>query len=126
MKDNKFWIITSGISGFLAVALGAFGAHVLKSLLSSEMIDIFKTGVTFHLVHSMVLLALSLNNEIRFYVSSIFFLVGIILFSFSLYLYAITGIMAFAIITPFGGISFLMGWLFIIIQTIKHGGKNQN
>jgi uncharacterized membrane protein YgdD (TMEM256/DUF423 family) len=124
MKDNKFLIITSGISGFLAVALGAFGAHVLKSMLSAEMIDIYKTGVTYHLIHSTVLLALSLNNEKQYYISSIFFLTGIILFSFSLYLFAITGITAFAIITPFGGISFLVGWLFVIIQTLKHEKKN--
>jgi uncharacterized membrane protein YgdD (TMEM256/DUF423 family) len=119
MKDNKFWIIVSGISGFLAVALGAFGAHSLRAALTPEMIEIYKTGVLYHLIHSGVLLAISLNGNYRFRLSSVFFLAGIILFSFSLYLYAITGITAFAIITPFGGLCLLAGWLFIIINAIK-------
>jgi uncharacterized membrane protein YgdD (TMEM256/DUF423 family) len=119
MKDNKFWIITSGISGFLAVALGAFGAHGLRNILTPEMIETYKTGVLYHLVHSAVLLAISVNNGKRFHTSAIFLLAGIILFSFSLYLYAITGIKSFAMITPLGGISLLIGWLFIIIQAAR-------
>ena len=125
MKDNKFWIIISGISGFLAVALGAFGAHGLRSTVPPEMLDIYKTGVLYHLIHSAVLLAISLNSNKMLYASAFFFLAGIILFSFSLYLYAITGIMAFAIITPFGGISLLVGWLFVIIEAIKSSNKAQ-
>lgn len=123
MKDNKFWIIISGISGFLAVALGAFGAHGLRSALPPEMMEVYKTGVLYHLIHSAVLLAISVNGNNRFYTSAVFFLSGIILFSFSLYLYAMTGITAFAIITPFGGISLLIGWLFVIIQTVKSTNK---
>ncbi|MGA7722908.1 MAG: DUF423 domain-containing protein [Ignavibacteriaceae bacterium] len=124
MKDNKFWIITSGISGFLAVALGAFGAHGLKNVLSPEMTDIYKTGVTYHLIHSTVLLAISLKNDKRFNISLPFFLAGIILFSFSLYFFAVTGSTIFAIITPFGGISFLIGWLFIIIRGLNYKKAN--
>ena len=119
MKDNKFWIIVSGISGFLAVALGAFGAHSLRAILTPEMIEIYKTGVLYHLIHSAVLLAISLNGNYRFRLSAVFFLAGIILFSFSLYLYAITGITAFAFVTPFGGLCLLAGWLFIIVQALK-------
>jgi uncharacterized membrane protein YgdD (TMEM256/DUF423 family) len=119
MKDNKFWLIISGISGFLAVAFGAFGAHGLKSALSPEMMDLYKTGVLYHLIHSAVLLAISLKEDKRFYRSAFFFLAGIILFSFSLYLYALSGITAFAIITPFGGISLLIGWLLIIVRALK-------
>jgi uncharacterized membrane protein YgdD (TMEM256/DUF423 family) len=124
MKDNKFWIIISGISGFLAVAIGAFGAHGLKSQLLPGMMEVYKTGVLYHLVHSAVLLAISLNSNKRFFTSALFFLAGIILFSFSLYLYALTGITVFAIITPFGGISFLIGWLLIIVKAVKSADKN--
>jgi uncharacterized membrane protein YgdD (TMEM256/DUF423 family) len=124
MKDNKFWIIASGISGFLAVALGAFGAHGLKNVLSPEMLDIYKTGVTYHLIHSVVLLAISLKNDKRFNISLLFFMTGIILFSFSLYLVAVTGNTIFAFITPFGGISFLIGWFFIIIRGLKYKKTN--
>jgi uncharacterized membrane protein YgdD (TMEM256/DUF423 family) len=123
MKENRTWLIISGISGFLAVALGAFSAHGLKNNLSLEMMEIYKTGVLYHLVHSAVLLAISVYNNSRFFISAVFFLAGIILFSFSLYLYAITGITAFAIVTPFGGLSFLIGWLFVIIKAVKSTDK---
>jgi uncharacterized membrane protein YgdD (TMEM256/DUF423 family) len=88
------------------------------------MMDVYKTGVLYHLVHSAVLLAISLNGIKRFYPCAVFFLAGIVLFSFSLYLYAITGITAFAIITPFGGISLMIGWLLVIFQAVRAQGKD--
>ncbi len=118
MKNSKFWIIISGIFGFLGVALGAFGAHGLKAQLSPEMLEIYKTGVSYQLVHSVVLLTIALSGK-NFFSSAAFFAVGIILFSFSLYLYAVTAVTAFAIITPFGGLSFLIGWLLLIWNGIK-------
>lgn len=119
MNDKKLWIIISAISGFTAVAIGAFGAHGLKEKLSSEMLEIYKTGVLYQLIHSVVLLALSLNTRIKAKLPLIFFLLGIILFSFSLYIYSTSGIRFFAMITPLGGFCFLIGWLFIIYETIK-------
>lgn len=119
MKDTKLWIIISGISGFTAVAFGAFGAHKLKDIISPEMMEIYNTGILYQLVHSAVLLALALFGSNKFYTSKLFFLIGIILFSFSLYLYSITGGIVYAYITPFGGISFLIGWLFVIIGAVK-------
>jgi uncharacterized membrane protein YgdD (TMEM256/DUF423 family) len=116
---SKKWLIIAGISGFLGVALGAFGAHGLKSVLSPEMIEIYKTGVLYQLVHSVVLLALALAAGSTFEVSKWFFLTGIILFSFSLYLYAVTGTLFFAIITPFGGVCFLIGWLSVVVTAVK-------
>jgi uncharacterized membrane protein YgdD (TMEM256/DUF423 family) len=116
---DKKWIIIAGISGFLAVALGAFGAHGLRNILSPEMIEIYKTGVLYHLIHSVVLLSLASAGNRYFNISKWFFLSGIILFSFSLYLYAITGTMVFAIITPIGGVCFLLGWLSMIWIAVK-------
>ncbi len=114
MKKN-IWVITGGIFGFLGVALGAFGAHGLKDILSPEMLDTYKTGVLYELVHAPVILAIGLIGNSRFYKSAIFLSIGVILFSFSLYIYALTGLKFLAMITPFGGVSFLIGWLFIII-----------
>jgi uncharacterized membrane protein YgdD (TMEM256/DUF423 family) len=114
MKDTKLWIIIAGISGFTAVAFGAFGAHGLKDVLSPNMLEIYKTGILYQLIHSVVLLSLALFGNKKFFTSQMFFLTGIILFSFSLYLYAITSSIVFAYITPFGGLSFLIGWLLII------------
>ncbi len=118
MKNNKTWIITGGISGFLGVAIGAFGAHGLKNYLTPEMVDVFKTGVIYQLIHSVVILVIGLSGNEKFRIAALFFTVGIILFSFSLYLYSVTYTLAFAIITPFGGVCFLIGWLMIVIKAV--------
>ena len=115
----KKWVIIGGVSGFLAVALGAFGAHGLKQQLSPEMLEIFKTGVFYHLIHSVVVLALGLSAREKFNKSAIFFSIGILLFSFSLYLYSITAVMFFAFITPFGGVSLLIGWALAVYAGVK-------
>lgn len=119
MKSTKHWVIISGICGFSGVALGAFGAHGLSRILSPDMLEIYKTGVTYQLLHSIAILAIALSGKSNFSSSALFFLIGIILFSISLYLYAVTGTMIFAMITPIGGLSFLIGWLMIIIQAVK-------
>ena len=116
---NKYLILISGITGFSAVALGAFGAHGLKNVLTEHLLETYKTGVLYHLIHSVVLLSIALAGKNNFLKSFWFFFAGIILFSFSLYIYSVTQITAFAIITPIGGISLLLGWLFIIIEGIK-------
>lgn len=123
MNDKKLWILISAVSGLTAVAIGALGAHGLKEKLSSEMLEIYKTGVLYQLIHSVVLLILSLNPIIKVKLSSIFILLGIILFSFSLYIYSTSGIKFFAMITPVGGFCFLIGWLLIIYEAIKIKSK---
>jgi uncharacterized membrane protein YgdD (TMEM256/DUF423 family) len=119
MKDKKTWIIISAVSGFTAVAIGAFGAHGLREKLSSEMLEVYKTGVLYQFIHTIVLLILSLTNFIKSKIPSIFFLLGIVLFSFSLYIYSITGNQFFAMITPVGGVCFLIGWFWLIVEVIK-------
>lgn len=115
---DKKWIIIAGISGFLGVALGAFGAHELKGILSPDMLDIYKTGILYQFIHSVVLLALALTAR-SFNISKWFFFAGIILFSFSLYLYSLTGLRFFAMVTPLGGVCFLIGWLSLVWTAIK-------
>jgi uncharacterized membrane protein YgdD (TMEM256/DUF423 family) len=124
MNDKKLWLIISAVSGFTAVAIGAFGAHGLKEMLSPQMLDVYKTGVLYQLVHSVVILVLSLNTTIKAKLPSIFFLLGIILFSFSLYIYSTSGIGFFAMITPVGGFCFLIGWLLIIYEALKLKQEN--
>jgi len=119
MKDKKTWIIISAVSGFTAVAIGAFGAHRLRENLTPQMLEVYKTGVLYQFIHTIVLLILSLTNFIKSKIVSIFFLLGIIFFSFSLYIYATSGIQFFAVITPFGGVCFLIGWLWLIIEVIR-------
>src|SRR5688572_30954312 len=117
MKNN--WILIGGIFGFTGVALGAFGAHGLKDSLSPEMLEIYKTGILYHLIHSGVILAIGLYGNPKLFRSALFLSLGIILFSFSLYIYSITSMKALAIVTPFGGLCFLTVWLLIIITSIK-------
>jgi len=119
MNDKKMWIIISAVSGFTAVAIGAFGAHGLREKLSAEMLEVYETGVLYQFIHTIVLLILSLTNFIKGRIVSIFFLAGIILFSFSLYLYSTSGIRFFAMIPPVGGVCFLIGWLWLIIEVIR-------
>jgi uncharacterized membrane protein YgdD (TMEM256/DUF423 family) len=119
MNDKKLWLIISAVSGFTAVSIGAFGAHGLRETLTPQMLEVYKTGVLYQLIHSIVLLALTLNTVIKAKLPSIFFLLGIILFSFSLYMYSTSGIRLFAMITPIGGFCFLIGWLLIIYEAIR-------
>ncbi len=119
MKNNKTWIIIGGIAGFLGVALGAFGAHVLEPKLSPEMITIYDKAVLYHLIHSVAIISIALTGRELFYKCAMFFAIGIILFSFSLYLYSTTQVITFALITPLGGISFLVGWLLILIEGLR-------
>ena len=119
MIKNKSLIIVSGILGFLAVSLGAFGAHVLKEKISDELLSVFQTGILYHLIHTVVVLVIAINADNRFFKAAIFMISGIVLFSFSLYIYSVTQIKIFAMITPFGGVSFLIGWLLIVIEGVK-------
>jgi uncharacterized membrane protein YgdD (TMEM256/DUF423 family) len=122
MNDKKMWIIISAVSGFTAVAIGAFGAHGLREKLSIEMLEVYRTGVLYQFIHTIILLILSLTNYIKTKFASIFFLIGIILFSFSLYIYSTSGIQFFAMITPVGGVCFLIGWLLLIVEAIRTKG----
>lgn len=118
MPENK-WVTIGGVFGFLGVALGAFGAHQLKDTLSPEMMEIFKTGVFYHILHAVVITAIGFYSNPKLYKAALFLSIGIILFSFSLYIYSVTAIKTFAMITPLGGVSFLIGWLLIIIRSIS-------
>lgn len=108
----------AAVFGFLAVALGAFGAHGLKDLLeANKTTEIWHTAALYHLVHSVVLLALAC--AVRGRIPSgpyLCFAIGVIIFSGSLYALAITNIRGLGAITPFGGLSLLAGWLWIAIR----------
>ena len=117
MKSN--WILTGSVLGFIGVAIGAFGAHSLKPYIMPELMESYKTGVLYHLIHAVIITAIGLSGKTEYYKGALFLTIGIILFSFSLYIYSLTGIKFLAMITPFGGVSFLAGWLLIIISAVK-------
>jgi uncharacterized membrane protein YgdD (TMEM256/DUF423 family) len=114
--DIIFAIRTSAIVGFLGVALGAFGAHALKAhLVALQMSDVWEKAVFYHLIHAVVLLLLA-GRPVFPRLAWTFFLVGIVLFSGSLYLLAYTGIKWLGAITPLGGLCLLAGWLILVIK----------
>jgi uncharacterized membrane protein YgdD (TMEM256/DUF423 family) len=119
MNNQKIWIAVAGLVGFSGVALGAFGAHRLSDQISAEMLVIYKTGILYHLIHSVAILAIAFYGSKLFYKSALMFVIGIILFSFSLYIYAQSGIVTFAMITPVGGVFLLIGWALIIFEGLK-------
>jgi len=116
---KKSFLAIAGSFGFVGVALGAFGGHILKEMLSAEMLEIYKIGVQYHLVHAVVLLVIALSGKEFLQKSFVFIAAGILLFSFSLYAYAISGIKFLVFITPLGGTCFLIGWGLIIYESWK-------
>jgi len=106
--------MTGALMAFLAVAGGAFGAHILRPALSAEMFSVFETGVRYHMYHAFAILmagwALSAFHRSIFQYAAWVFLMGIFLFSGSLYVLSWTGIHLVGILTPVGGICFLIGW----------------
>ena len=116
---SKTILMTAAILLALAVAIGAFGAHGLKSRLSIEMMQIYKTGVEYHFYHALGLLllgVLSLSMPSGWLnLSAVLLTAGIILFSGSLYVLAVSGIKWLGAITPLGGLSFIAGWVLLLV-----------
>ncbi|MBB1269863.1 DUF423 domain-containing protein [Shewanella sp. SR44-3] len=115
---NRTWLMLGSVSAFTAVLLGAFAAHGLKKLISVDMISIFSTGVDYQFYHSFGLFICAiyakecLQPKALDYLSAAagLFMAGIVLFSGSLYLYALTMQKWLGPVTPLGGGCFLLGW----------------
>ncbi|OAS21458.1 DUF423 domain-containing protein [Paenibacillus oryzisoli] len=119
----KLFLILGSLNAFLSVALGAFGAHILKAKIPDK-IDVFQTGVHYHMIHAVALLVIALladklGNTSLVNASGWAIFIGIILFSGSLYGLSLTGIKVFGPITPLGGLSFLVGWILLAIAAFK-------
>ena len=126
---HKRFVTTGAILGAIAVALGAFGSHGLKKIVDAETVQTFQTGVQYQMYHSLALLATGLLYEkcsqklIR--IAGVLFIIGIILFSGSLYVltagraWEMNSLDKFGIITPFGGVSFVAGWVFLFLAAMK-------
>ena len=114
----KIWLFLAAFFGFLSVALGAFGAHSLKNILDEYGKSVYEKAVLYQMFHSMALFAVGvlqhLFKGIHFSPVGFGFLAGILLFSGSLYVLAITGLKWLGAITPIGGLSFLFGWAWLI------------
>ena len=116
----KMILIIAAVNGLLAVAIGAFGAHGLKARLSEDLLVVYQTGVQYHFYHIFALALVGLlllrwpeTNLLN--ISAYCFMIGILLFSGSLYVLAITGIRWLGAITPLGGLAFIVGWLLMAV-----------
>lgn len=121
----KLFILLGSLNALIGVALGAFGAHGLKTKVAPEMLTVWNTAVQYHLIHALGLLLIGILAHLMPDAPLIksagwSILLGIILFSGSLYALVLTGTKSLGIITPFGGVAFLIGWLLIAIAAWRH------
>src|SRR5437588_5191191 len=126
---QKIFLIIGTLLAGLAVALGAFGAHGLKKIVDAETVGIYQTGVQYQMYHALALLAVGIlaermtNSLINY--AALFFIGGIVFFSGSLYLIASLKAMNKAvstgvgIMTPVGGLFFILGWVLLLLAIIK-------
>ncbi|WP_250655347.1 DUF423 domain-containing protein [Alkalimarinus coralli] len=134
MNSKGYSVITLGAAlSFLSVAAGAFGAHAVKSMLSVELFAIYETAVEYQFYHSMALLiaglmmVLPLAVNLRYLkLATYCFVIGIVLFSGSLYLYAFTGLKKLGMITPVGGVCFLAGWVMLGLSSASAVRKERH
>jgi uncharacterized membrane protein YgdD (TMEM256/DUF423 family) len=113
---NTMAVRVAAIMGFLAVGLGAFGAHGLSQVLARNgTLEVWKTAVLYHFIHTVMLFLLAQRRPVPSGPLFSFF-VGIVIFSGSLYLLAVTNLKWLGAITPLGGLSFLIGWLWLAVS----------
>lgn len=119
-------IISGAVHGFLAVALGAFGAHALKNVLDDYGQGIWDTAVQYQMFHAAALLLIGILMSTKLFgevkqlkIAMVCFNVGILFFAGSLYTLALTDIGMFGAITPIGGVLFLISWVLVIVSTVK-------
>ncbi|WP_077215116.1 DUF423 domain-containing protein [Bacillus dakarensis] len=120
----KVLIILGAINAFLSVALGAFGAHGLEGKVEQKYMETWQTGVQYQMFHAVGLLIVGVLLG-KFPASALLtwsgwlMLIGIILFSGSLYVLSLTKISILGAVTPFGGVSFLVAWVLVVIAAVK-------
>ncbi len=114
---DKVFAIVGCIAALMGVLAGAFAAHGLKNLMVPESLEVFQTGVRYQIYHALALLfvawAISRWEDSIFNIAGVSFILGIMLFTGSLYLISLTGIKWLGFITPVGGVAFIFGWLIL-------------
>ena len=120
----KLWLAIAAVNGFLAVAAGAFGAHALQTRLDSHALQTFETAARYQMYHAVAIglaaFAADQNGAVSAaQAAAALFLLGIVLFSGSLYALALSGARPFAIVTPFGGAAFLAGWIALAFAALR-------
>jgi uncharacterized membrane protein YgdD (TMEM256/DUF423 family) len=121
---NQLFFLLGSLSGGLAVALGAFGAHALKARMTPDLLTTFETGVRYQMYHALAMLAVALAMT-QIPAASLLnaagwlFLAGTLLFSGSLYLLCFTHKRWWGAVTPFGGLAFIAGWICLVLVSLS-------
>lgn len=123
-SSSKLFFLLGGVSALVAVLLGAFGAHGLKKTLTPELMAIYQTAVDYHFYHALGLLMVALLSthlpaSIWLKWSGWLMLIGIVVFSGSLYALSISGVRWLGAITPIGGTAFIGAWLLLLIAVVR-------
>lgn len=126
-RQARLFFVLGAIFAMGAVAAGAFGAHALKTRLTPELIEVFETGARYQMYHALGLFVVAWASNLcaarPAMLAGWFFVAGIVLFSGSLYALALTGVRLLGAVTPFGGLSFLVGWACLTAWAIVAGRK---
>ena len=121
----KLFVVLGSLNALLAVALGAFGAHGLKNKISADMLTVWQTAVQYHMFHALGLILLGilihlLPQAAQLRISGWLMLSGVVLFSGSLYVMVLSDVRALGMVTPLGGIAFLLGWLLMAFAAFQN------
>lgn len=120
---SKYFVI-GAFNAALAIALGAFGAHGLENRVSEHYMEVFETGVRYHMYSALGLMLIAVLDKLSgssrmFMIGSRFILTGTVIFSGSLYILSLTGYSKLGMVTPIGGVAMLVGWGFVIAGAAK-------
>lgn len=122
---QRIFLAWGALLAMLSVAVGAFGAHMLKPHISAEYMKVFETGVQYHMIHALGLILIGViagqwgeSQKLRW--AGRLLIAGMVLFSGSLYILSISGIKILGAITPLGGVCFLAGWLLLAWEAFLH------
>jgi len=127
---EKKFLLWGGILGGLAVIFGAFGAHTLKNLIDGDLLNSFETGVRYQFYHALLLLVLAQQKKIRSLLLLRLIVVGIFLFSFSIYILALRNLIGIESIkylgpiTPLGGTLLIVSWVIVVTRVLKIRSDN--
>lgn len=121
---SRTFLLLGSLNAFLAVALGAFGAHALRARLPADRLAVYQVGVDYHLIHALGLILIAALSDrwgasARVCWAGWLLLAGIAFFSGSLYLLAFSGVRAWGMVTPLGGVCFLAGWALLAVAAIR-------
>ncbi len=122
----KYWLVVAATSGAMCVMLGAFASHGLKSIVSAQRLDVFHTAVDYQFYHSLALMLVAVlqhhytSLERPLSIVAGLFCAGILLFSGSLYTLVLTDTPWLGVITPFGGMAFILGWLYLALSVLRN------